>query len=848
MKVSGGAGEAALEYLFHLDAPIPRLIFGSGLTITGWLFHRTGEEIHGLRAILKPIGRGERIYKARRKHARPALGAAYPHLPEAAWSGFILEIDQLPFGRFLLRLEVRDQAKVWRPIFRLRTAGVPLGFVRRSGFPLTEKALAKGLQQRFSRPETEPTVTAGEQEEVRRELTRAAETRREKFGPRQAAITKAYLYVTSKSNLFIREIAELVAAGFRAAGFEAQLLVDRYPAEETPGDTIQIVVTPHEFFNLFLIPALPPEEVRRLTRNLFLLGTEQPDSDWFHSNLVMAPHALAILDINSLGVAGYRAHGLRSFHLPLGYHPMLERGEKPSSFERDLDVCLLASLTERREKFLTEEADFFAAHQCHLRLVPLEFAKTETTRSYLADEARNALLQRAKILLNVHYSDLRYFEWHRMLVGLANGCCIVTEACEGFAPLVPGKHFVMVEKEELVGTCAYYLEHSAEREAIARAGRDFIREHLTQAASCAECISQIMRGVEGSLGRNSRAESAPRAPTASGALRQALARDWHLLFHPEPPLPRPDPEAEARIIATIRQHRQGYAGRFAQQEEAAREGGSILELIDNDAFHRAETPAISIVITLFNYERYICECLRSVEQAEIETIPGGIEILIVNDASTDGSLERAKKGQRNSVLPIRIVNKKFNTGLADARNQGIRLARSPYAFIMDADNLIYPRALTVLHEAIRKSQAAAAYTILCRFRGEQSHHRGLLSVFDWDPGMLVEAPYIDAMALFDRRELLELGGYDNGLYQVGWFGWEDYELWLRMAGAHLPVQFVPNVLCLYRQHESSMSNTTSLFEVDLVRHLIPRYQSLLDEHPGKKKVFSVERTRLRTND
>ena len=50
------------------------------------------------------------------------------------------------------------------------------------------------------------------------------------------------------------------------------------------------------------------------------------------------------------------------------------------------------------------------------------------------------------------------------------------------------------------------------------------------------------------------------------------------------------------------------------------------------------------------------------------------------------------------------------------------------------------------------------------------------------------------MALFRREVLLELGGYDSRLSQIGWFGWEDYELWLRLALRGLPVTFIPNIL------------------------------------------------------
>jgi glycosyltransferase involved in cell wall biosynthesis len=175
---------------------------------------------------------------------------------------------------------------------------------------------------------------------------------------------------------------------------------------------------------------------------------------------------------------------------------------------------------------------------------------------------------------------------------------------------------------------------------------------------------------------------------------------------------------------------------------------------------------------------------------------------------------------------------------------GLQAARAPYVFILDADNLIFPRALELLYEAITTTGAAAAYSILSRFQGQPNDRSGLLSYYDWDPRMLVEHPYIDAMALFDRAELIALGGYDNELFKVGWFGWEDYELWLRMAAAHLSATLVPNILCLYRHHESAMSRTTNLFEIDLVRHLIGRYQALIDEYRPEKQVFGVEWSRL----
>src|SRR6266542_1297030 len=107
--------------------------------------------------------------------------------------------------------------------------------------------------------------------------------------------------------------------------------------------------------------------------------------------------------------------------------------------------------------------------------------------------------------------------------------------------------------------------------------------------------------------------------------------------------------------------------------------------------------------------------------------------------------------------------------------------------------------------------------------------------------MLVEFPYIEAMALFNRIQLIEIGGYNTDLYKFGWFGWEDYDLWLRIAEAKLHVSFLPNVLCLYRHHERAMSITTNLFERELVAHVIEKYRSLIESYPPNRRILEVNR-------
>ena len=857
------------DYAFRFDALPERATFSNQIKITGWLLHRRGLPILGIRGVVRDILRRRSIFRARRKRSRPLIAAAYPDLPEAGQSGFLLVLE-LPLGRSEITIQVQDHRKIWRTIFVTDVWAFPLTFLGRIGLPRVERFLSTYLAQLFvgNRQNTANSVKPHSLSQIEGSSPRERlQSFRGKPDSTQCDIRAVDLFVTSKSNLFIREIADLLCAGFRAAGCETQLLIDQIPAEKTEEGKIQIVVTPHEFFNLFLRDKLPWEKMQRLTNHLFLLGTEQPESEWFDSNLVVAPHARAMLDIHLSGVAAYRARGLPCFHLPLGYHPLLEQSDVPAKSKRDLDICVLAAMTDRREEFIAANADFFAARNCHIRFVPIGFAKTEETRSYLPISQRNALLQRAKILLNVHYSQLQYFEWHRALIALANRCCLITETCQGFEPLVPGKHFVMAKADDLTTCCEYYLNREEEREAITEAAYNFVCDRFTQEENCRAFLQQITKefqrgnaGTELTLNLAANEADFPVEPLPESLAKDlsrkpvtlffsALREDLSNLFHPAHTEPvgngrtSTDPTETARRIAIVSDIRRGYIERFEAQKKSQQQEKAIFQSIDNSRFN-GSTPAISVIVTLYNYGAYIGQCLKSLEDSHTAAIPGGIEVVIVNDASTDDSLKQAMVAQRNSRHPVRIIDKQLNTGLADARNIGLQLARAPYAFIMDADNLVFPGALEQLHAKIVEDGSAAVYSMLCRFQSRQSDREGLLSYFDWDPQMLVEFPYVDAMAMFDREQLIKIGGYDNELYKLGWFGWEDYDLWLRIAAAGLRVSFLPNVLCLYRHHDKAMSNTTNLFERELVAHLFEKHRALIERYSPKRRILGVNRSRF----
>src|SRR5258705_7800134 len=221
------------DYAFRFNALPERVIFTGQIKITGWLLHRKGLPIHGIRGIVRGILRRRWIFRARRKRSRPLIAAAYPDVPEAGQSGFLLLLE-LPVGRSEITIQVQDHRKIWRTIFVTDVWAFPLTFLGRIRLPRVERFLSSYLAQLFvgNRQNAASSVKPHSLSQIEGSLPRE---RLQSFtgepGSTQCVTRAVDLFVTSKSNLFIREIADLLCAGFRATGCEAQLLIDQIPAE-----------------------------------------------------------------------------------------------------------------------------------------------------------------------------------------------------------------------------------------------------------------------------------------------------------------------------------------------------------------------------------------------------------------------------------------------------------------------------------------------------------------------------------------------------------------------------------------------------------------------------------------
>ena len=236
---------------------------------------------------------------------------------------------------------------------------------------------------------------------------------------------------------------------------------------------------------------------------------------------------------------------------------------------------------------------------------------------------------------------------------------------------------------------------------------------------------------------------------------------------------------------------------------------------------------VVVVIPLYNYAHTITEALESVVKQDLPALA----VIVVDDSSTDDSGQRAVDFlERHPARFSRaqVVRHHCNQGLAMSRNSGIVHSTAPFIFMLDADNRVRRPALSRLLDALHHSGADFAYSQLRRFGDEE----GIGNADIWQPKRLRTMNYIDAMALIRREALLAVRGYSSSAVEQGW---EDYDLWCNFAELGFEGVFLPELLCEYRVHSTSMlRNRTNDHHTALKLEMQLRHPKLFRKPPSDR--------------
>lgn len=128
-------------------------------------------------------------------------------------------------------------------------------------------------------------------------------------------------------------------------------------------------------------------------------------------------------------------------------------------------------------------------------------------------------------------------------------------------------------------------------------------------------------------------------------------------------------------------------------------------------------PKVSVIIPVYNVEEFLQDCIDSLINQTLDDI----ELIFVNDASPDNSLQILKENQQKYPEKIVVIDSPENLRQGGARNLGIARASADYIGFVDSDDLVNPSMYQSLYDAIIKTDADAAFISAARIN-EQSKY------------------------------------------------------------------------------------------------------------------------------
>jgi hypothetical protein len=620
-------------------------------------------------------------------------------------------------------------------------------------------------------------------------------------------------------NQFFVELAEALTYELRALGVSASIATGEIPFPRK--GLVHVFLPPHEYVSLSRYRPPAP-----LLKRSIMISAEQPETHFFTANVPLAREAGAVFDINPRSVRAYRADGVEAKLLELGHTELWDKfdGEARANgasapVERDIDILFLGRLSDRRAFALASYADVFERFRCHIGLSDNSRPNVAGGAAFVAGEQKRDLLARAKVLLNVHGEEEPYFEWLRIAEAICAGCAIVSEHSSDVAPLEWGRHLITGELGSLGLLSAWIAEDGPRRERMRSEAYELLRDRRPLAHAAAALV-HAAREVD----------AAPIGIDLELTSRQERARGH---FRENPPVLEHQPaqrdlsEGHGLILKGLKNQLLSVSSLRRQIDRVHYDiaAQSVHEprtrvIAESERWSAEPSSALSVIVPLYNHAEEVLAALGSLARSS----RSDWEVVVVDDASTDGGGDRVRRWlEANPRLSGRLVRHDLNRGLAAARNTGVEQSRADCLLMLDADNELRTTAMGRLLEALEtRPEVSFAYGIMERFSTDGPE--GLLSCFDWEPARLRAGNYIDAFSLIRREAIEALGGYS---YDPRLYGWEDYDLWVRMAEAGRSAVFVPEIIARYRVGHSSMITQTNLSAGDAFAALIDHAPELM---------------------
>ena len=228
-------------------------------------------------------------------------------------------------------------------------------------------------------------------------------------------------------------------------------------------------------------------------------------------------------------------------------------------------------------------------------------------------------------------------------------------------------------------------------------------------------------------------------------------------------------------------------------------------------------PQISIIVPVYNAEKYLPQCIESLLAQTLQSI----EIILVNDGSTDSSLEICEKYAK--IDHRIVVLSKDNEGVAKARCDGIMKASAEYISFIDSDDYYEPDFCEKMFSRIRKTDADL---VECDYYSVSGNARKEHRIYSCDMGLDTEKFYeivvrktivngYEAVVLWNklyRKELITKAVKEFGDNQL-----EDYLFNTQYYTMAKRYEYIHQCLTNYRQVPMSLSRKCNLQAYEILK-------------------------------
>lgn len=205
---------------------------------------------------------------------------------------------------------------------------------------------------------------------------------------------------------------------------------------------------------------------------------------------------------------------------------------------------------------------------------------------------------------------------------------------------------------------------------------------------------------------------------------------------------------------------------------------------------RRKKPLVSVVMPVYNAERYLARAIESILSQTFKDF----ELLIVNDASTDNSSVIIKKYAKKDPR-IRVVNNQKNLRIAMSLNKAVYLSEADIIARMDADDISHPRRLELQYNLIKRNPkigVVGANMVVIDKNGKQISKREYpVTSKELKKVVFRYSPFAHPVVVFRKIIFEEFEGYDKKMVPC-----EDIDLWFKI-GSKYEFATVPKFLLWY---------------------------------------------------